>query len=167
MDISATQTAINLALSGNWTEASRINLQIISENPDDTDALNRLARAYAELGKIPDAIKTTEMVLAIDPVNLIALKCLEKWKATKKNTAPSSGPTSTESFLEEPGKTKLVKLLNLGDRKVFSNLDPGEEVKLHSHAHKVSINTLDGKYIGRIPDDLAARLRSLIKSGNK
>jgi hypothetical protein len=55
----------------------------------------------------------------------------------------------------------------LGESKIFANLDPGEEVKLFSYAHKVSINTLDGKYIGCLPDDLAARLRNLVKSGNK
>lgn len=167
MDTSASQTAINLALSGNWPEALKINLEIVSENPEDTDALNRIARAYAELGKLNEARETTKKVLKIDPVNPIALKCCEKWKSAKNNDTHTSGPASDENFLEEPGKTKLVTLLNLGESKIFVNLDPGNEVKLFSHTHKVSINTADGKYIGRLPDDLAARLRNLIKAGNK
>lgn len=167
MDTSAAQTAINLALLGNWEEAIDANLQIISLSPEDTDALNRLARAYSELGKISEARTTTKKVLKIDPVNPIALKSLEKWKTAGGRAAHLTGTTSTETFLEEPGKTKLVSLLNPGDVKIFANLDPGEEVRLFCHAHKVSINTLDGKYIGRIPDDLAARLRNLIKAGNK
>jgi tetratricopeptide (TPR) repeat protein len=167
MDTSAAQTAITLALSGNWEDAINANLGLISQNPEDTDALNRLARAYAELGKISDARTATKKVLKIDPVNPIALKSLEKWKTAGNREAHLSNVTSTETFLEEPGKTRLVTLLNPGDAKIFANLDPGEEVRLFSHAHKVSINALDGKYIGRLPDDLAARLRNLIKGGNK
>ncbi|MCX6704367.1 MAG: tetratricopeptide repeat protein [Candidatus Woesebacteria bacterium] len=167
MDTSASQTAVSLALSGKWSEAIKANLEIISDSPEDTDAINRLARAYWELGKISEAREATKKVLKIDPVNPIALKCVEKWKVAGNNDIRSSGLTITENFLEEPGKTKLVTLLNLGDSKIFANLDPGEEVKLFSHAHKVSINTLDGKYIGCLPDDLAARLRNLIKAGRK
>jgi tetratricopeptide (TPR) repeat protein len=167
MDTSASQNAINLALSGSWSEAIKANLEIIAGNPEDIDAMNRLARAYWELGKIPEAREATRKVLKIDPVNPIALKCIEKWKTAGGSENHSSGPTSTENFLEDPGKTKLITLLNLGDSKIFANLDPGEEVQLFSHAYKVSINTPDGKYIGRIPDDLAARLRNLIKAGNK
>jgi tetratricopeptide (TPR) repeat protein len=167
METSAAQIAINLALSGKWEESIKINREIICQNPEDTEALNRLARAYAEIGKKSEACEFTKKVLKIDPVNPIALKCLEKWKNGRENGIHSQNHFSTETFLEEPGKTKLVSLLNIGDGKIFAGLDPGEEVKLFCHAHKVSINTLDGKYIGRLPDDLAARLRNLIKSGNK
>lgn len=167
MDASASQTAINLALSGNWSEALKVNLEIITQNPEDVDAINRLARVYWELGKISEAREATKRVLKIDPVNPIALKCIEKWKSAERTGVHFASPAPTETFLEEPGKTKLVTLLNLGDSKIFANLDPGEEVRLFSHAHKVSINTLDGKYIGRLPDDLAARLRNLIKAGSK
>lgn len=167
MDTSASQTAINLALSGNWAGALKVNLEIINSNPEDVDAINRLARTYWELGDIPKAREATKKVLKIDPVNPIALKCIEKWKSAESRTAHSSNHSSTETFLEEPGKTKLVTLVNLGDDKIFADLDPGEEVQLFSHTHKVSINTQNGKYIGRLPDDLAKRLRNLIKAGNK
>ncbi|MGA2910842.1 MAG: tetratricopeptide repeat protein [Candidatus Microgenomates bacterium] len=167
MDTSPAQLAINLALSGNWTEAVKINLEILSENSEDVDALNRLARAYTELGKISQAREMAKKVLKIDAVNPIALKVIEKLKTAKKVSGEFSTPTSSESFLEEPGKTRLITLLNLGDSSVFTNLDPGEEVKLVSYPHKVTINTLDGKHIGSLPDDIAARLRNLIKAGNK
>jgi len=167
MDTSPAQIAIGFALSGNWDEAVKANLEIIKQNPDDTDALNRLAKAYTELGKISQARETAKKVLAIDTVNPIALKLIEKLKLTKKGTTEASGSVSSESFLEEPGKTKLITLLNLGDSSIFTNLNPGEEVKLVSYPHKVTINTIDGKHIGSLPDDVAARLRNLIKAGNK
>jgi tetratricopeptide (TPR) repeat protein len=167
MDTSTAQIAINLALAGKWEEALKANHEIVLTNPEDTDALNRLARACSELGKFSEAHNYTKKVLKIDPVNPIALKCIGKRKSGKADSGNSSKVASTENFLEEPGKTKLVTLLNLGDNIIFTNLDPGEEVRLFCHAHKVSINNLDGKYIGCLPDDLAARLRNLMKSGNK
>jgi tetratricopeptide (TPR) repeat protein len=167
MEISLAQKAISLALAGNWQEAVSTNLQILKTSPKDTDSLNRLAKAHAELGEIKKAKAAAAKVIAIDPGNAIAQKCLEKWKSAKsisKNHLPS---VFIDSFLEESGKTKLVTLLNPGDSKVFVNLDSGEEVKINSHAHKVSVVTQDDKYIGCLPDDLSARLRNLIKTGNK
>lgn len=167
MDATLARRAISLALAGSWDEALKVNLEILKETPEDLDALNRLARTYSELGKIREARSTAEKVLKLDPVNTIAQKCLEKWKSVNKvnkNLAPTS---SSDAFLEESGKTKLVTLLHLGDEKLFVNLDPGEEVKIFPHAHRVSIITQDGKYLGRLPDDLAARLRTMLKAGNK
>lgn len=168
MEITLAQKAISLALSGDWEEAVNVNLQILAENPKDIDALNRLARAYAELGKVGKAKETAEKVLEIEPFNSIAKKCLDKWKAAgsvaKNGSTP---PTPPEAFLEESGKTKLITLVNPGDSKVIAALDSGEEVKISSYSHKVSVVTKDDKYIGRLPDDIAARLRNLIKAGTK
>lgn len=169
MNPSATQTAINLALAGKWEEAIKVNLEILAVTPDDIDALNRLARAYTELGKIDEAREATKKVLKIDPFNSIALKFQERLKLAKEGSisASSNATFHPAAFLEEPGKTKLITLLNLGESEVFTNLDPGEEVKFICYPHKISVSTLDGKYIGRLPDDIAARLRNLIKAGNK
>jgi len=167
MEATLAQKAIASALSGQWDEAIKANLHILKNDPKDTDALNRIARAYSELGRIAEAKKTAAKVLKIDPANPIAQKCLEKWKkggVMEGNTAP---PAPVDSFLEEPGKTKLVPLINLGDAKIFANLDPGEEVKLFATPHKISITTRDGKYLGRLPDDLSSRLGNLMKGGHK
>lgn len=167
MEINLAQKAISLALQGLWKEANEVNLQILKENPEDVDALNRLARSYAELGNITQARATAQKVIKIDPLNSIATKCLEKWMSANSTKRGSNSLTDVNAFLEEPGKTKIVDLVNLGETKSFVNLDPGEEVKLSTLPHRVSVLTNDGKYIGRLPDDLAARLKQLIKSGNK
>lgn len=167
MDTAATKKAITLALSGQWVEAIEANINILENSPDDTDALCRLARAYSELGKITEAKETLTKVVTLEPTNQIANRLLEKLKIAKKSDKVSFSPTCNESFLEEPGKTKLVKLLNLGEPENIAILDPGEEVKMVSYSHRVTLTTLDGKYIGRLPDDIAARLRGLIKDGCK
>ncbi len=167
MEKSLAQKAINLALAGEWREAVKVNLEILKKNSTDTEALNRLAKAYAELGEIQKAKTITAKVIRIDPTNTIAQKCLEKWKSFKNIGQNGTQSISVDSFLEESGKTKIVGLLNLGDSKLFVSLDPGREVKINPYAHRISVVTHDDKYIGRLPDDLSARLRNLIKAGNK
>ncbi|MCH7641011.1 tetratricopeptide repeat protein [Patescibacteria group bacterium] len=161
------QKAVSSALSGHWEEALEINKQILKESPKDVDALNRLARTYAELGNLTKARTTAKKVVKLDQFNSIAVKSLEKWKGLKKGETTASGPSSARAFLEEPGKTKIVSLLHLGDAKTIAKLDSGDEVKLNIHSHRVSITTSDGKYIGRLADDLSARLKKLIGYGNE
>ena len=81
---------------------------------------------------------------------------MEKWKDLKKGDKVVSTSFSASVFLEEPGKTKIVSLLHLGDSgKVIANLDSGDEVKFKIGNHRMSVCTLDNKYIGRLPDDLS------------
>ncbi len=167
MDTSATQTAISFALSGKWDEAIAANLEILKNDPKDPEALCRLARAYFETGNCAKSKESLDKVLKIDPANQIALKFIEKLKIAKKSGDSVSFPTCTESFLEEPGKTKIVNLMHLGNPESFVQLDPGEEVKLVTYSHRVSVNSIRGDYIGRLPDDIGARLKYLIKKGNK
>ena len=161
------QKAVSLALSGNWEDALLVNKKILQDNLRDVDALNRQARAYAELGKLSKAKACAKKVLKIDPFNTIALKSLEKWKELKRGEALTSTPTSPQTFLEEPGKTKILSLIHLGDYKVIAKLDSGDEITLNTRSHRISALSNDGKYIGRLPDDLSARLKKLIKLGNE
>ncbi|MBU0569613.1 tetratricopeptide repeat protein [Patescibacteria group bacterium] len=161
------QNAISAALSGNWGKALEINKDIIQINPDDVDALCRLSRAYAELGKLTQARQTAKQVLKHDPFNRIATKALDKWKELKREKPYTSSLASAQVFLEEPGKTKILPLLHPGGAKILSKLDPGDEVTLNTRSHRVSVLTNDGKYIGRLPDDLSAHLRKLIRYGNE
>lgn len=162
------QQAISAALKGNWKEAEKLNKEILKKKSKDIDALNRLARAYIELGKINKAKQASKKVLEIDPFNPIATKSLSKWRTLrKKELTTNDAPTKVEMFLEEPGKTKIIDLLHLGDEKVITKLDSGDEVLLNPRRHRVSLTTKEGKYIGRLPDDIAAKIRKLSKIGNK
>ncbi len=167
MDVSLAQKAIDLALQGKWIEAIDVNEEILKENPRDVDAFNRIAKARSELGEIALARKAAEEVIKIDPINSIATRCLHKWKKITKVEKGQEVTTQPDSFLEEPGRTKLIALLHPGPEAVFATLTPGEEVKMAPSAHRLSVMTVTGKYIGRLPDDLAARLNNLMKEGNK
>lgn len=167
METNLAQKAVSLAISGQWTEALNVNLEILHKNPNDLDTLNRLCRCYIELSEIKNCKKMAQKVLSIDPQNAIATRCMSKLKNIHEINKGVNEIGSPESFLEESGKTKIVNLLNLGDKTVINCLDTGEVVKISSHSHKVSIVTSDNRYIGRLPDDISARLRNLIKKGNK
>lgn len=166
MDTSA-QLAIKYALQGKWDEAIKLNETILKENPEDIDALNRLSRAHSELGCIKKAISAAKKVLSFSPDNPIALKALSKLSNMNEGECPCGKISSPDDFLEEPGKTKMMYLIHSGDTKVISSLDAGDEVKLDSHSHRLEILTEDGKYVGRLPDDLSARIKMLITCGNE
>jgi len=165
MDIDLAQIAISSALSGSWKEACTTNQKILTKDPKDIDALNRLARAYAELGEVAKAKKTAEKVLKIDPFNAIAAKSLKKWKGLKRGETQKTSILPAQLFLEEPGRTKIVSLLNVADGKVLAKLDAGDEISVNHRSHRISVLTPEGKYVGRLPDDLSARLRKLINHG--
>ncbi len=164
---SLAQKAIAAATSGNWQEATEANLEILEKSPEDIDALNRLAKAYAELGKIQKAISVAKKVLKINPFDRIASKNLEKWKRAKSGQISPCNQATADSFIEEPGKTKIVSLVYTADPKTIASLDTGDEVYIAQRGVFLQIVTKDGKYIGRLTDDIALRLKKLIKLGNE
>lgn len=166
MDIDLAQKSVNAALSGNWKEATKLNREILKKDPKDIDALNRMARAFAELGNLKRAKSLTQKVLKIDPFNTIAERSIKKYKGSTSGSFHFPTTPTAEAFLEEPGRTKMAALLYLGDPALISKLDCGDEVKFSIGSHRISVITLDGKYIGRLTDDISARLRRLMKEGN-
>jgi hypothetical protein len=160
--------AIQASLNCNWKEAVKLNLQILKENSADVEALNRLAKAYLQLGEKTKAEITYKKVLKIDKFNSISLKGLASIKSFKVGPSTFSQPKILSSaFLEEPGTTKTVSLTRLSDSKTLAKFQPGDEVKLVAHEHCVSIVSLiDSEYLGRLPDDIASKLRSFLKAGN-
>lgn len=174
------QQAIAAATEANWKEAVKINQKILSESKDNIGALNRLARAQICQGHFMEAKKTYAKVLTLDPYNIIAKKNMERIeKASSKqagNNGQASGigasqshfvPNLTSLFLFEPGKTKMINLLNLAPPSVLATLNCGEEVHVNPKSHSVSITTSNGMYLGALPDDLAHRLITFIAGGNK
>ena len=162
------QQAIHASLSKDWKQAIKLNLQILKTTPDDIDALNRLAKAYLSSGHKTKAQTIYKKSLKIDRFNPIATKGLENLKTyrVERKINHASVVNISSAFLEEPGTTKTVSLIRLSDTKTLSRLQPGDEVRLQAHEHCVSIVNLLSEYLGRLPDDLASRLRPFIKSGN-
>lgn len=166
--------AIDAAIFNNWQIAIKINQKIVEISPEDVEALNRLAHAYLSLGKMQKAQKIYAKVLEINPFNIIARKNLEKVSklATDKNgqtngdnTASMGNPSAI--FLYEPGKTKIINLLNLAPPIILASLTCAQKLSIIAKKHQVHITSGDGTYLGALPDDLAHRLIAFIQSGNQ
>jgi len=159
--------AIQTALQGNWQEAIGMNKSLITENPEDIDALNRLALAYAITGKLKEAKSTYQKVILIDPLNPIALRNLKKLKDKKFSlTAKTSNPCINNEFLEEPGKTKVVELVNIAQPKIVESLRTGQSLELSVKRLKI-FALEETQYVGVLPDDISRRLIKFMKNGCK
>lgn len=164
------QQAIKAAMKGAWDQAIEFNQKILKLETKNVAALNRLARAFWEKGNLASAKKTYRQVLSIDRYNTIASKNLKRLADQRKiQPKKETQKKTTEGavFLEEPGKTKVVKLIRLASPKTLSELDSADEILLEPKTHAVSITNTDGSYLGTIPDDLSHRLLRLIKGGNQ
>jgi len=165
------EQAVKAALTQNWSKAIEINKKILTCAPQDIATLNRLGRAYWEVGKITQAIQSYKKVLKFDSLNPIAnknLKRLAKGGQTKK-AKEKKIPfiPSGNIFLEEPGKTKVVKLMRLATPNVLVQLDNADQVELILKKRSIVILNANGQYLGSIPDDLSIRLIKFIKGGNQ
>jgi len=160
--------AIDAALNRNWKQAITFNSQIIKSSPHDIEALNRLGRALMETGLKTKASSIYLKVLRLDKFNSIAKKNLELVKKSKVNrsTKQQVGPPPP-IFIEEPGTTRTVTLIRVGDPRIVSRLRPGDGLVLAAREHCVSVLTSQKENVGRLPDDLSSRLGRFMKGGNK
>lgn len=166
MDTSLEDQAIDSALKCDWNQAIKLNKLILQECPEDIEALNRLARAYFETGNVKGAKNTTGLVLKIEPLNKIAEKAIIKYKTNlSRSKNISEHNIDVSDFIEESGTTKQTLLLNICSENLISSLNSGDELLLSTHSHKVSVATLNKKYVGKLADDLSARIRALTKNG--
>ncbi len=159
------QEAIKASVSKSWKEAIRLNQRIIEILPNDIPANNRLGIALSMNGENKKATKSFEKVIDIDPHNQIARNNLHRLKVNKDGLA--NPYLQTVSFIEEPGKSKVIPLVSQGEPKVFSSLNIGEPVELSPSKHKVKVSTSENEFIGYLPDNISHRLLELIKAGYK
>ncbi len=163
--------AIDASLDCNWAEAVELNKVIIQSDPENTDALNRLAKAYMELGEFDLAKDFYSESLKFDPYNPIASKNLKLIKSFKSNGdglfLSGHNKISATLFLQEPGKTKIVNLLKVAEPQKLSKAFCGMQVEIVTKNKKITITDSNGNYLGILPDDVSHNLLRLIKGGNR
>lgn len=161
--------AIQAMLLGEWQNATSLNKALLNENPNDIDALNRLAYAFTILGRIKDAKSTYRKVLKLDILNQIAIRNIKKLtelgpRQITKSLSSVKGVNST--FLEETGKTKIISLVNTAQPRIIALLTTGQPVVISIKRSKIFIQDQNKQYLGVLPDDIGRRLIKLIKGGN-
>lgn len=169
IDHTLTNEALNAAYSGNWQLAVSINQQILNQQPDNLEALNRLAKAYIESNQPQKAVKLYHQVLKLDPYNSIAQKNLKRLNhySQKSNSQKTLVNFPSVSFIEEPGISKTIQLTCPGEPAILSQIDAGDSVLLSQRKRHICITTNNKTHLGRIPEDLSLRLINLIRGGNQ
>ncbi|HAI62824.1 TPA: hypothetical protein DCL89_01200 [candidate division WWE3 bacterium] len=104
--------AIEAALGHNWEKAIELNSQILEKYPNNLETKIRLGRAMIQLKQFDKAKKIFKEVLAVDPINAVALKNYEVAKAKKIDVKHENGINSNH-LLKEPGTTvEIVANIN-------------------------------------------------------
>lgn len=160
------QNAIKSAIAKNWQEAIETNEKILGISPDDIPTLNRLGIAYSMIGKHTKASASFKKVLVLDPKNQIAKNNISRLKVVK-DTGLINPQLNNINFVEEPGKSKVIPLVSVGEPAVLSSLNIGESVEISPSKHKIKVSSSRKKFIGYLPDNISHRLLQLIKGGYK
>jgi len=155
--------AIELALANRWTEAVQVNRGIIDRFGPDEDTLNRLGKAYTELGQLDDAIEAYKSTLKMNPVNPIAVKNLAKLQALRG----SQPVPDVDAFIEETGKTTLTALHVHAEGDPCSKVSGGDPVRLIVDGDTMNVETARGVYLGHLEHALGRRLIKFLEGGNR
>lgn len=164
-----TNEAIALAMQSQWDEAIAVNKSIIEIFPDDADAYNRLGKALTQLGRYAEAGDAYSHALEIEPNNGIAKKNLDRLAHLREAEAePRNGrQVSSHLFIEETGKADVADLYRLAPRKVLVKIAAGDPVHLEAKGQRLTVESVDGEYIGEVEPRLGLRLIKLMQGGNR
>lgn len=162
--------AVNAAMKSQWKEAIVLNKEILKSDKNNIDALLRLGFSYWQSGDIKNAKKQYIVALKLQPSNVTIVESLEKIKVldsrkikTLNNKVVNLNPYL---FLEIPGKTKTVTLINPGQKNILAGLTIGQEVMILPKKRKIEIRTKAKEFIGSLPDDISKRMTIFIKAGS-
>lgn len=161
--------AIELALASKWVEAVQLNRSIMDRFGPDEDTLNRLGKAYTELGQLDEAIDAYQGALKLNPVNPIAQKNIAKLQALRggQPVPTSKAKVDVDAFIEETGKTAVTGLHVHTDGDPCSKVSGGDPVRLIANGDTMNVETARGVYLGHLEHALGRRLIKFVEGGNR
>src|SRR5437868_5667717 len=161
--------AIELALASKWAEAVQMNRSIMERFGPDEDTLNRLGKAYTELGQLDDAIEAYQATLKANPVNPIAHKNLGKLQGMRggQPVPASKAKVDVDAFIEETGKTALTALHVHAEGDPCNKVSGGDPVKLLVDGDTKNVEAVRGLHLGHLEHALGRRLIKFLEGGNR
>ena len=161
--------AIELALQSKWTEAIQVNRGIMDRFGPDEDTLNRLGKAYTELGQPDNAVDAYKATLKMNPVNPIAQKNLARLQTLRggQPVPTSKAKVDVDAFIEETGKTALTALHVHTEGDPCSKVSGGDPVKLIAAGDTMNVETARGIALGHLEHALGRRLIKFLEGGNR
>jgi tetratricopeptide (TPR) repeat protein len=162
--------AVQAALEADWARAVELNTKILEANADDLEARNRLGRALLETGKLDEAKAAYAEVLKAEPNNPIALRNVARLGTllehkTKINVTKSK--TQPRLFIEDMGKTGILRLINPAPPHVVAKYSPGAEAELRERDGLIAVHARDGELLGFLEPKVGRRLLDLLNTGNE
>src|SRR5713226_6228142 len=162
--------AVAAALEADWTRAVELNAKILEAAPDDVEARNRLGRAYIEQGKLEEAKAAFAEVIKAEPYNSIAIRNASRVAQliehkTKANVTTSK--TQPRLFIEDMGKTGILRLINPAPPHIIAKYSPGAEVQLREQEGLLAVHARDGELLGFLEPKVGRRLIDMIRTGNQ
>lgn len=161
--------AIRLALENRWEEAVAANRQLLELEPNTVEALNRLGKAYTELGHYAEARTAYARSLELDRTNTIAQKNVARLEKVLEDVAPPETRERVDPrlFIEEPGKTGHAALIEIGEASVLAKMSAGDQVTLRAEGRQLKTYNAQGEYLGEVDPRVGLRLLDLMESGNR
>ena len=164
------QYAIDAAINLDWKIAENLNKKILKIDKNNLGAHLRMGFILIQSKDFKEAKKHYKAALKIQPSNQLAQENLEKIAvldqgSTKKHPDKQFN-FNPNLFLEVPGKTKSVLLVNPGQKNALAHLTVGEEVYIKQKARKIEVRSKNNEYLGTLPDDLSRRLMLFLKAGS-
>ena len=163
--------AISLALKGEWERAADVNRAILELFTGDVEAMNRLGKAFMELGQYDEARQVLDKVVLIAPYNTIAKKnlarliSLEECPATTKQARKASA--LPQLFIKESGKSGTTVLRKTASSQTIARVAPSDAASLVVENNAMNVYTRDDEYLGQVELKLGQRLARLMCGGNK
>jgi tetratricopeptide (TPR) repeat protein len=162
------EQAIQLAIESKWEEAATLNRSILEVLPEDVDTWNRLGKSLLELGRYKEAHEAYAKSIALDPVNQIAKRNLERLEGLQDVAPKREGvaKVAQDLFIEEVGKTGTT-LLRDASREMIAALTAGDEVYLKPDDDVLQIANAGGDIVGSVEPKMGLRLLRLMEGGNQ
>ena len=162
--------AVAAALDADWPRAVELNAKILEAAPDDIEARNRIGRAYIEQGKLEEAKVAFAEVLKAEPYNSIAIRGTQRITALldhKGKSVTTTTRTQPRLFIEDMGKTGILRLINPAPPHILARYSPGAEAQLKEQEGLLAVHARDGELLGFLEPKVGRRLIDLIRTGNQ
>jgi tetratricopeptide (TPR) repeat protein len=164
------EDAVQLAISGKWDDAVKLNKFIIDSFGADEETQNRLGKALSELGKLKDAKSAYEAALKLNPMNSIAKRNASRINALlheKEGLKVGGRKVDLNLFVEEMGKTVITTLESIPGGDICSKVAAGDVAELKAAGDGVVAETTRGVRLGLLEPKLARRLIKFMRGGNR
>ena len=164
------EQAVAAALEADWARALDLNQKVLADRPDDVDARNRLGRALLEQGKLEEAKAAFAEVLKAEPYNSIAIRGSQRTAQLlehKSKSVTTTTRTQPRLFIEDMGKTGILRLINPAPAHILARYSAGAECELREQEGLMAVHARDGELLGFLEPKVGRRLIDLIRTGNQ